>query len=801
MASCSFCGKKFENSTGLFTHLKFHHSCDNKTSVACAEKNCFRKFPSFKSFKQHFLRIHSIDLSDAIPVNVSTSEASTSKLNAFHVIDYTENKSNFDIFERTLNQNILEFVSKFYADNTLPRNKVQEILADVLTLLKRPINLFKIFITEMCTNSNRQECFKYLNKFENMFTSFSSEYLTFKYLEKNGFFISPEEYLIAEKIERTKISRVQKYCGHFISMKKTLTKVFELPDVLSKTLSYIESLKDETRIHNIVQTEWWLNKRRHFAHEEHVFPLLIYSDDFEIGNPLSSHAGVHKLGAVYFSIPVIPLLYQSKLENIFLTNLYHSNDLKEFGNNLIYSKIVEDCNNLFKHGITITLGNRKVKIYFILIFLAGDNLGINTMLGFTESFSANYFCRFCKCNKDRSRSLSVQDNDILRNPRNYKTDLEEKNLSKTGIREESIWNSVQFFNVTENFYVDIGHDIYEGVALFDLIEILYQIVIVYKIIEVDILNARIRYFDFESHNKPPSINIDNLKNKKLKLSFSECRSLVLAGGILFGDLIPENNNFWKLYIKLRQILTIILSPSVTENMCIQLRKLIEDHHFLYQNLFSLGLKPKHHLLTHYPYILNKVGPVVNISTLRYEAKHRQSKLCVNPVACRINITRTIAIKHQLQFSSRLLQEIGFQDKNDSVNKFSDNATSIFEGQSLFEKQCKLANINFQTFKDCSMVSKISHYNRIYRVGQFICLQKYELDLPIFGSILKILVNKENEVCFLYKSFKTLKFNEHYYSYEIIEEGIQKVILLQKTFFISHLFQVQRNNKVFLTTSF
>lgn len=74
-------------------------------------------------------------------------------------------------------------------------------------------------------------------------------------------------------------------------------------------------------------------------------------------------------------------------------------------------------------------------------------------------------------------------------------------------------------------------------------------------------------------------------------------------------------------------------------------------------------------------------------------------------------------------------------------------------------------------------------------------------MPTFGSILKILVNRHNEICFLIKCYETLMFNEHYYGYEIIETGTETVILLQKTFFISHLYQVERNGKNFISTSF
>lgn len=33
-----------------------------------------------------------------------------------------------------------------------------------------------------------------------------------------------------------------------------------------------------------------------------ILPLLVYFDDYEPGNPLGIHAGVHKIGAIYFNV-------------------------------------------------------------------------------------------------------------------------------------------------------------------------------------------------------------------------------------------------------------------------------------------------------------------------------------------------------------------------------------------------------------------------------------------------------------------------------------------------------------------
>lgn len=105
----------------------------------------------------------------------------------------------------------------------------------------------------------------------------------------------------------------------------------------------------------------------------------------------------------------------------------------------------------------------------------------------------------------------------MRNCDNYENDVIRADVSNTGIKERCVWNSVNSFYVTENCAVDIAHDIFEGLALFDIVEILHGFVIVDKLFTIESLNSRMRYFQYgnRNRNKPPLIRLDSLKKKKL----------------------------------------------------------------------------------------------------------------------------------------------------------------------------------------------------------------------------------------------------------------------------------------------
>jgi len=111
----------------------------------------------------------------------------------------------------------------------------------------------------------------------------------------------------------------------------------------------------------------------------------MYIDDFEINNPLSSHASVHSISAIYYSFPLID---QSKPVN-----------MKDFGNDLCLNKLIYQINDLEVNCIVIDTQCGPKKVHFILGLFLGDNLGLNSICEFSKSFSANYFCRFCKADK------------------------------------------------------------------------------------------------------------------------------------------------------------------------------------------------------------------------------------------------------------------------------------------------------------------------------------------------------------------------------------------------------------------
>lgn len=80
------------------------------------------------------------------------------------------------------------------------------------------------------------------------------------------------------------------------------------------------------------------------------------------------------------------------------------------------------------------------------------------------------------------------------------------------------------------------------------------------------------------------------------------------------------------------------------------------------NLFNDTLKSKHHFLIHYPRIMKQFGPPKQMSSIRFEAKHKELKETAKFVSSRTNPAETLTLKHQLQLNFRFISAKGFEKR-------------------------------------------------------------------------------------------------------------------------------------------
>lgn len=101
-------------------------------------------------------------------------------------------------------------------------------------------------------------------------------------------------------------------------------------------------------------------------------------------------------------------------------------------------------------GVDVNTNVYSGKLRVALGQVVGDNLGVYGLLGFTESFSANYPCRHCKAHKTVVRTQCVADPELRRNEQNYADDVALNSLPDTGIKKKnaSLMSFKSFMSLT-----------------------------------------------------------------------------------------------------------------------------------------------------------------------------------------------------------------------------------------------------------------------------------------------------------------------------------------------------------------
>lgn len=187
------------------------------------------------------------------------------------------------------------------------------------------------------------------------------------------------------------------------------------------------------------------------------------------------------------------------------------------------------------------------KVHFVLLGILGGNLGLHSLFGFNESFSSEYFCRFCRLPKEQAHKLCVEDEAYLRNAQNFDQDV--KSLSH-GVKGNCIFNNIPQFHNTVNKTCDLTHDVYLGLGRYDMARIIDHCV-EQKYFTLDHLNDRLKYFDYESNadrgNKISSISAKHIQNGCLITTAAEMSALISYFGIIVGDLVHDDDPVWEFY--------------------------------------------------------------------------------------------------------------------------------------------------------------------------------------------------------------------------------------------------------------
>lgn len=162
--------------------------------------------------------------------------------------------------------------------------------------------------------------------------------------------------------------------------------------------------------------------------------------------------------------------------------------------------------------------------------------------------------------------------------------------------------------------------------------------------------------------------------------------------------------------------------------------------------------------------------------MRYESKHRISKIAARSSANRINICKSLAIKNQLQLNHLFLENklpSNFQHSRKMKNIDSSNLTFLLTRFNL-PPSANLYNVSFVTINSIT-----------YKPNNVLALHfDSECGNPVFFEISKIYISLINQKVFFEGClFETVTFDFHIYAYLVEKTHRQHFVSYDSLMFI------------------
>lgn len=221
---------------------------------------------------------------------------------------------------------------------------------------------------------------------------------------------------------------------------------------------------------------------------------------------------------------------------------------------------------------------------------------------------------------------------------------------------------------------------------------------------------------------------------------------------MFGDLLNNNKNY-NHFLKLIEIFFLLNGSSYTEDKIISIEQKIFTYLSEFKSLYpNEPIRAKFHFMVHYGEAIRNFGPPLHYSTMRFESKHSQFKAQDRAIHNHVNLTKSLATKHQD------LQVYNLS----AANYFNSNIFGSFELVNLDAVQVIkqiIGSDNIQFYK------WVKFENIEYHINDIVCYEN--LTVPKFGKI-KHLITLNHELKFFLEPYMTIEYLIQYQSYSIQE---------------------------------
>jgi len=793
MYNCYICGTQSPSVHAFRSHLQTHFVLGELTCpIKCRQGHCKSTFNKLFNFVRHLNQFHAVDHTVKSTYFDSGIGADTSDVDVDADVDI-ESENDMPVLHRVndrnhvenLKQEAISVVASLRANSSIPYSVIPEIVQSVDSMISTTVDYFQSETKNLLHNcgvsdeivatvdsSIRRQC-DTLNRPLNFL---STRYKQDKFFNNHPLSVKPETVVLGHRFENRSGVTCSVYDSfQYVSVEATLRSLLENPE-------YVKLLVNDKCTPGLI-TDCWdglLYKHHPLLSDMSKFNVAIqlFYDGMGTTNPLRGQSSLCNVGVFYFIVKNLPNAFNSCFANVHLLSLCYAQDLKTYGFNAVLSKFVREMKRLTEDGFSGTFpGLGECTVYVSLLQVAGDNLALNSLLGFIESFSADYFCTMCTASQADIQCKFYESDFEMRSVSTYNEDVacitasySNRHLTHShGVKANCVLNEVPDFHAVKNFSLDIMHIILEGIVSVELSCVLFNLCNDHQAVSIAEINRGVFNFwsviNVEKCNKPPELNpIDRPGRLYPSMKAVQCWALLKYLPIVLGDIVPTNDKHWLFLLHLSELVDLLFAPTFTVGMVTYLRELIADHLSLFIDLYGAGengikLKPKHHLLIHLPTVILQSGPLVGTSCLRYELKNSFFKRCSHIMCNFSNVCKTLAYRHQQYcLFSKLLK--------------SHVRSAIVVEHSSIQSICTLdcgdilcSRFGLEQTDDVVVATRVARASVVYKAGQHLVIDVDEE--PLFGRIeLFVCVEDTDDWFIVVSCLRTNSFIAHFHSYSV-----------------------------------
>lgn len=669
---CAHCNAVFAKFIRYSKHLRQFHEYTPGFHVICKIDGCMDVFTTVRYFVNHVNKKHKQTVAgyhDRVlnaEITAVECDADASPTDMNESIETVEPAGD-DIIDRpslakivnNFELQVARCVLKLRERHILPAIVQQDIVDEMQLLVTQTHDTYRSLFTTFCREQNLNSdsttsgMSQFLNcdtsVFSNAFTGIANDYKLNKYISDNFVNIKPTEILFSKRLAGKPVK------FSYISIGSVLELMLANDDIRDLILSCNNVVPSSDRLSSFLDGSIY---REHSLFSEYpsAIRLHFYLDEFEVCNPLGSKRGKHKVLAVYYFVGNLESKYWSEMKFIHLCILVRYRSLRECDPQYVelLKPLIEELNMLASVGVNVKAYGVTYNFRAGLATISGDNLSAHSLAGFQCHFNSGRICRFCMASYDEIGVSFREDNYVIRNKEVHAYHLEALRASEAngpvyGVISKCPLLDLNYFDVSSVFAPDIMHDLLECVIPNVMLKII-QKTVRDKTVTLDMLNTRLRELSRGINDCPNAFTPRILTSTgSIVGSASQKWQLFLMFPRLIGTYIEKDDASWEVYLILHDVTDYVFAPVINRSSLSYLEGLVIEFLTAYTSVFCLSsLQPKFHYMIHYPRLISMYGPLRHLWCMRFESKHQYFKSVISSLGNYINVTSTMACRHQMR---------------------------------------------------------------------------------------------------------------------------------------------------------